>query len=425
MERYNINNESWQALYNKVGGSVGEGLCDALGYLYDLYEPELVDWFVGLYDAKIGGWYYSESGRDNERAEVNGKTALLLPDAESTYQALRFIRSSGMTKDNFDKSIPERMRNKIAAFIRGLQDPDGFFYHPQWGKDITVSRRGRDSWWAHAMLEVFGVPMKYPTMATAQKSESPGEMLIPDHLKSAESFKKYLSEQNIETGSYGLGNTLASQILQIKGMGYTDILIDYLDAHQHKDTGHWHPVSNYAAINGLMKVSGLYGHGGRAIPHAMEAAASAIAAISSDEPIVGIVDLWNTWVAVSQLRSNQREFGGEEGARIADKILSEVRRIAPEAIRKSRDKITPFKKPKGAFSYLKDYPAPLSQGAIVTVPGVHEGDVNATLMGCSELITTIYSALGLSDVRVPLYDAEDYESYLALLNAKMDECEGK
>lgn len=424
MRKYNIQDKGWQTLRDKVGGTVGENLCDAFGYLYDLYEPELIDWFAGLYDPRIGGWYYSESARDNERAEVNGKSALLLPDAESTYQALRFIRSSGMTTENFDKSIPERMRSKIADFIRNLQDPDGFFYHRQWGKDITVSRRGRDSWWAHSMLEVFGVPMKYPTISTAEKSESKGEMLIPEHLKSAESFKKYLSEQNIATGSYGLGNTLASQILEIKGMGYTDILIDYLNANQHADTGHWHPVSNYAAINGLMKVSGLYGHGGKAIPHALEAAASAIDAINSDEPIVGIVDLWNTWVAVSQLRNNQREFGGEEGARIADEILEQVRRIAPSAIRKSRDKITPFKKPKGAFSYLKDFPAPLSQGAIVTIPGVYEGDVNATLMGCSELITTVYSALGLSDVRVPLYDTEDYERFLALLNASMDACEG-
>ena len=45
-------------------------------------------------------------------------------------------------------------------------------------------------------------------------------------------------------------------------------------------------------------------------------------------------------------------------------------------------------------------------------------------MGCSELITTVYSALGLADVRVPLYDTEDYERFLALLNASMDACEG-
>ena len=418
MKPYDRSAPEWQRLISAVGDG-GEELADALGYLYSLYEPELIDWFASLYDPEIGGYYYSESARDNESCEYQGRFAKLLPDAESTYQALRFFRSSGMTEDNFDRSIPPKMKEQIVSFILNLQDPDGFFYHPQWGKNIGISRRGRDAWWCKDMLDVFGVKPKYPIMSASTTSDEKKEILIPDHLKSAESFRDYLSGLDIAEGSYGVGNTLASQINQIKAMGYTDILIDFLDAHQHSESGHWHPVSNYSAINGLMKISGLYAHASRPIPNAEAAACSAIDAIVSDEPIVGIVDLWNTWVSVNQIAANQRRFAGEGGDRLADGIIASVRRIAPAAIRCSRDKIEPFKKPRGAFSYCRDFPAPCSQGALITVPLLYEGDVNATLMGCSELRTAIYSSLGLSSVAVPLYDGDDYKRYLALLEEKI------
>lgn len=411
------NSEAWERLADRVGGEVGARLAESIRSLYSLYSAGLVDWFVGLYDADIGGFYYSQSARDNDTVEIEGKAYKLLPDAESTYQALRFIRSSGMSSDNFDKSIPEWMRRDIVKFIYNLQDPDGFFYHPQWGKDIGVSRRGRDLWWAKDMLSVLGSPMKYPTMDSAAPAEKK-ELLIPDHLKSREAFREYLESFDIDKGSYGMGNTLASQNQQIKAMGYMDMCADYLTAHQHADTGHWHFETSYSAINGLMKISGVYNLAERAIPHALEGARSAIEALIAPEPIVGIVDLWNTWVAINQLASNQRRFGGEEGERLADEIVREVWTLAPRAIEVTKEKITPFKKEMGSFSYCRDFPAPRSQGAVVTVPLLWEGDVNATLMATSELTTAIYSSLALKDDRVWMFGHEEYERYLSLLEAK-------
>ena len=46
----------------------------------NFFDPEkLIRWWAGLYDPEIGGFYYSNSARDN---------AGFLPDMESTYQIL-------------------------------------------------------------------------------------------------------------------------------------------------------------------------------------------------------------------------------------------------------------------------------------------------------------------------------------------------
>ena len=412
------NNILWEKLADRIGGEVGVRLAESIRYLYSLYSSELADWFAGLYDPTVGGFYYSQSARDKEYAEYEGERCRLLPDAESTYQALRFIKSSGMSGDNFDKSIPARMREQIINFVYNLQDPDGFFYHPQWGKNIGISRRGRDAWWAKDMLSIFGVPMKYQTMETATPATNK-ELLIPDHLKSREAFKKYLIDSDIANKSYSLGNSLASQHAQIRAMGYMDMCVDFITEHQHADTGHWHPVTSYGAINGLMKISGVYNLAGRPIPHALEGARSAIEALIAPEPIVGIVDLWNTWVAISQLTANLRKHGGDEGASQADEIVRDVWTLAPRAIEITREKIAPFKKEMGSFSYLRDFPAPKSQGTMVTVPMLPEGDVNATLMATSELTTAIYSSLSLADDRVWMFGREEYERYISLLEAKI------
>ena len=94
--------EKWEAIKNRVGGKSGEAIVDALKDLYTIYGEELIDWYAGLYDPKIGGYYYSNSARDNE--SYAGVT--LLPDLESTYQVLSFLSKSGMLDYTSFLSLP-------------------------------------------------------------------------------------------------------------------------------------------------------------------------------------------------------------------------------------------------------------------------------------------------------------------------------
>ena len=220
--------ELWQELADKTTPELSE----AMRELYSLYSDELVDWFAGLYDTEIGGYYYSQSARDNEKTVFNDKEYLLLPDAESTCQALGFWSGTGMaekTGGTYVSALPDWMKDDIADYIYGLQDPDGYFYHPQWGKNISLSRRARDFNWSVSMLENFGRKPKYSTILDTDKDEKKdSETLIPDHLSSPEKFAEYLENTNINERSYNIGNQLSSQFAQIKAMGLGDQLIEIL-----------------------------------------------------------------------------------------------------------------------------------------------------------------------------------------------------
>ena len=104
--------------------------------LYDVFDESIYIWMAGLWDRDRGAFYYSESARD---------THLYLPDIESTAQILKFLNVSGMLRRAEGECImriPSKMRESIVNFARSLQDPDGYFYHEQWGKNISVSRLG-------------------------------------------------------------------------------------------------------------------------------------------------------------------------------------------------------------------------------------------------------------------------------------------
>ena len=406
--------ELWQELAEKTTPELSR----AMREIYSLYSDELVDWFASLYDIDIGGFYYSASARDNEKTVHNDKEYLLLPDAESTCQALGFIGGAGLAEDvdrAYEKAIPAWMAEGIANYIYGLQDPDGYFYHPQWGKNISLSRRGRDFNWSISMLERLGRKPKYPTILDNPGEEKSAETLIPDHLSSPEKFSEYLEKTNINEMSYNIGNQLAAQFTQIKAMGLDDQLIAFLDAHQHPESGHWHKELNYYAVNGIMKISGVYNNAGKPLPNAMAAAKSAIFAITSDETVNAVVDLWNTWIAVRAIVNNLRKFGEDDKAAEIVKTLWDN---APAMIRKSREKIAPFRKEMSSFSYGRVHACPTSQGAPVTCGFQKEGDINATVISSYLLINSIFNALDIPNLKIPMYSTKDRERFVEILEKR-------
>lgn len=401
--------EKWSELEKITTPEVTE----ALKKLYSLYDVEIVDWIAGLYDHKIGGFYFSNTARDLESVTYNGKTTRLLPDVESTLQALNFLIGSGIAPDGYEKFIPDRMKKQIGEFVLGLQDEDGFFYHEQWGKEITVSRRARDFNWSTAILDTLGLKPKYPTIVDTGSEKKSTVTLIPDHLKNPEAFFEYMESLKVWENSWSCGNTLSAQFVQIKSQGLDEMCIDYLTRHQHPETGHWHHTSNYYAINGLMKISGAYNQAEKPIPHAKEAAYSALAAIGSGEPFSAITDLWNIWVSFTNIGRNLRNFGGEEGARLADEITAAVRRDAAKAILTTADQVAGFKKPDFGFGYHKNSPSGFSQGMPVSTDTLTDGDLNGNLMATTHMIMMIYNALEIpKDKRVPLFGKAEGERFI-------------
>lgn len=439
----------WQALADKVGGEAGEELVDSLKVLYTLYSDNLISWFANLYDAETGGWYYSNSARDNEG---------FLPDAESTQQALRFIDDSGMiaTVGKLNEAIPEKMANQIVFFIKELQHPNGYFYHPQWGKDRIdghISRRSRDLGWCVSILSTFGQLPYYDTPTGVKgtgrvDAVSAGGITsilgssaalavsrvvatstteVDYRLENEESFRAYLAELDIKNESYGVGNELTAfsseiiardKVLASKGYKYSlmDILIEWLNENQNPENGLWHAKSDYYGVNGLMKISGVYGKAEVLLPNAELAARSAMAAITTTEEPDAVTDVYNTWYAVNRVLTHMKEYGTSADAERAEEIRTELQTEAPAAIYATAQKLSLFGKPDGSFSYTQRYSSEMSQQMPAAMPNSIEGDVNATIMCSSDILNYLYSALGLSDYFVPIYTYNDWRSYLSILD---------
>ena len=221
---------------------LGKEAADALRDHYKLFDDRYYKWMASLYDPAIGGFYYSKSAQNTDG---------YYPDLESTKQALAFFSNSGMTRKyaSINEAYPQWMKDQIINFVKPLQCPeDGYFYHPQWGKDIIPSRLSRDLGWATGTLKDFGAKPKWDTpnghkgefgpppksaLAAAKGSGEEGAAsaasVYPERLRTVENFRRYLvCELNgnsdpydltpnlIRSKSYPIGNNMNAQAGQIK-----------------------------------------------------------------------------------------------------------------------------------------------------------------------------------------------------------------
>ncbi len=470
-----LDEEYISAKWAEFEKEAGKEITDALKQLYAIYSSDMVLWAANLYEPNIcvckglygeetcsgtkycgtAGFYFSNSARN---------TLGFLPDVESTNQLLNFLASSGLCY-NYDNSyaniLPEDMKKAIGDFVVALQEPNGYFYHPQWGIEFTdtkISRRARDLNWSVSILTNFGRKPIYNTpsgvegggdvASAAPIKELTGRLgggssvslvsaviAVADdayapQLQSLDAFKAYIASLDIRNQSYVVGNELTSQNSQIinrdKEIGteddptpLMDYLIGWLNENQNPETGHWdfkkpgeEGYDAYYGVNGLLKISGIYNSAKRVIPHAREAANSAIAAIIDPTPIDAVVDLYNTWFAISNILTNLRQYGDSEDAAEADDIVIGLREMAPSAIIVSRDKISVFFKPDGSASYARDHSSSHSQGCPVAIPNTNEGDVNGNVIASTGLVTNLLKALELDKFRVPIFGDVDRMRFL-------------
>ena len=393
--------------YAKWVKTVGKDIADELKKTYDLFDETLYIWLAGLWEPSVGGFYYSETARDYDG---------FLPDIESTAQALGYMQGVGLCQSRgatYSGAVSPEMRSSLLKFAKGLQyEDDGFFYHPQWGKDIVTSRRGRDLSWAVGVIKELGDTPTYPTPMDRAKSGADSSTL-PEYLRSTDAWREYLATLDIAHRSYSLGNLLQSQTIQIKGAGdeYVDILLDWLESTQNPENGTWEKEVNYASVNGLMKITLLYSAYRKKLPNADKAAESAIAATLSDEVPTGVTSVFNPWVCISNLIENLKNNGYSDKA---DALYSTLLSRGAEMIRITREKLLPYKAADGAYSYSRGKNAYLSQNAYVAIKDTDEAEVNGNGLATNGTVREIFRALRLE--RTPYFCAEDSELFLELLD---------
>ncbi len=425
--------------FDKLVSTLGEEAVKELKNLYGLYTEDLYIWMANLYDPAIGGFYFSNSGRNTEG---------FLPDLESTVQVLRALEEGGMFENyghDYGKAISVEMKAKIVEFIKSLQSPvDGAFYHPQWGTTIIDARRSRDMEWATSMLKVFGekpywnipngtlgeygvpgtpIPTASVTMPLIKNTANAvskvvltadAEVVLPTYLQSLDAWAKYIDGLKVTADPYTAGNTLASQhgMITVAGKEYEDYLIDYLNKTQNAELGIWADdgVLDFETANGLMKIGMIYVYFGRTIPNAENAIKSSLDIIMMPDDY-HICCVYNPWTVIDFLLDSIKNAEGEDRA---EQIRATVRARAAELIKETRNKIAKYAVGDGGFHYHIDGPTHYSQKAYVACSPVPESDVNASTIMSTNVTYCIAAALGVPYVQ--LWYNEDCEYFLDVVN---------
>lgn len=429
-------NAAWDAVLKQSDAET----VSALKEMYAMFDSKMLDWLADLYDPDTGGFYYSNSGRNHEG---------YLPDIESTAQAIDLLRISGAFDeygDDANAALPDWFKTKLISFVKGLQDPNGYFYHPQWTRamvDSRISRKSRDLTKGLSLLASLGAsptydildvkgdgmkadgtpvgfdkpilynrttdPLRLSGMASAVSKVVPASgASVPSNLASKEAFITYLNGLDLKKDSYTIGNDIASQAQEIKardeylasiGANYRlkDILQEWLFDNCYQTTGHWSPYADYDGLNGFMKISAACSALEIPLKYPEAAARSAINAITTEEYNLTVCYAYNTWFSINNIFSILNKcHPADQAALVISSIKAELKERAPELIRATTEKQSIFLREDGSFSYNENSTSSTSQGMPVAVPGMLEGDINATLICLADTCHQMFSALGYS-----------------------------
>ena len=429
---------------DKIGGDAeaAEAIVSSIKKLHSIYNNgySTVKWIANLYDPETGGFYYSNSARNNIG---------YLPDLESTSQALAIVEMvlsgySGNLTDYFGDEIA----GKFVSFAKDMQDINGYFYHPQWTRELVdknVAKRSRDVYNALLILDFFSATPTYDTpngvkgessIVTASKLTAPlslnnvtsvvkvvsaqsDEIYVPNHLKTKENFESYLSNLDIKANTATVSEELYSdtplylaidEILEEQGAGYrlTDILENYLRRNQNPITGLW--SDNYdnndgVAISDVPGVVRLYNALGIPVYYYSELIFTIVSAIESLDNPERITEITELWSALSAVVSNVRNYSDETQMVDVDRHLESVYQDFEDLINQTIKNVALFAEMDGSFSSTSGKTLGDVMGMPTSLSGIEEGDVSATFLATKVLWLSIFGALDVGSV--PIFYTSD------------------
>ena len=394
--------------YKELEKTHGKAVAEATEDFFGIYTDGIYKWLAGLWDRDLGGFYYCNSARDNDG---------FLPDIESTAQAMGNLEVTGIVSCPMD--FPKSMREKAIKFMQSKQDKeDGYFYHPQWGKEINTSRRGRDMHNALGIIRELGAEPLYTPACDrireqmANNTASSDNSTVPEHLRSKEAFVAYLEGLGINNNSYSVGHRIGAQAAEIIAAGLRDVAYDFLNSTQY-DNGLWEKELTYGASNGLMKIICAYRSLKGPMPRMDKAFDASIdIALSDADMYQGITCVYNPPFTILNLLTTMEELGDTDSlARSKKKLLDK----APELLRVTKEKVQKYAEPDGSFSYCEGYPAITSQGVSVCVPKLPESDVNANSLASGSR-TRLLKVLDIDSPTI--FDESDAMIFFELVGEK-------
>jgi hypothetical protein len=219
----------------------------------DLLFKNFYTWLSSLYDYETGGFYYAKSSITSSEFK---------PDIESTGQAIHILERS-----NLMRTLPEWMKIKFIEFFQKRQDSKtGFFYDPQNGMREVDRMVARALAYSVNCLSILGTKPLYPV--PGQK----GLDSLPEHLKTKEKLVKWMEERDWSYSWMACDNISATSIYmrnlpEKEKNEYLDIIWNFLERKQDKETGMWGEGRPYVKISGAFKLSLFYNNLGQNMPN--------------------------------------------------------------------------------------------------------------------------------------------------------------
>lgn len=430
-------------ILKEVGNNedIAEHTIEELKTLYDFLNPDFktVVWLANLYDPETGGFYYSNSARNNEG---------YLPDLESTADALGLVKAiladyNGSLTDFFGKDIAER----FISFAKDMQSADnGYFYHPQWPKaavDAIDIRLSRDLMSALSILSDFGARPTYDTpngvkgelgqggvktssalVAPLEKTSAAvavaavsneDDIYITPHLTSESNFKEYLSSLNSGARMLDSLKALNAQIPQImfvdeelkkNGESYRlkDMLVGWITSKCDPDTNLWgpHETINSDSLEILYEVVSIHNRLGKELYQSGSYIEKIAYFIVVDMEKANINDLASSWIVISSISENLHLFSDSF---TAETYLQEMYTRIPTLLENTRLKLAELLKIDGSFMTQTGKTDGMSNGVPVALVTADEGNVSATLAATKNIWFAIFKALNIGNV--PVYMTSD------------------
>ncbi len=403
--------------------------------IYNL-DYETVKWLVNLYDPETGGFYYSNSARNNIG---------YLPDIDSTYKALIISKSIaegyGGTLKEF---LGEKISNGIIAFVKNMQNSeDGYFYHTQWSQNLinkNQERKDNDVIAATNILALLGAQPTYDTpngvkgegrntpasKLTNTLSESSmlsvsrvvasaeSEIYIPPHLRSKESFTAYLEELKIRSDTVAVCEALYAEIplyrerdkvLEQEDADYrlVDLVMNYIKQTQNSDTGLWSGDSvSYEEIEELISIVKLYNVFGEAVPHHYQIIKTIASFMRFNTEIDDIGVISKVWLSLATVIENIITYGYEYEVNMSlENLYSDIDGL----IRITKEQLLNFKKTYGSFSVTFSGDDSEYLGMPVAAPRIKEGNINGTFIALNDIYLSVFKVLNVG--YIPMFDAAD------------------
>ncbi len=374
-------------------------ILNSLERIKGLFSTDMLCWLARLFDPETGGFYYSNSAKDNEE---------FLPDIESTNQVLAILERSGVISSYDD--MPSLIKREIAFFVSQREDREtGLFFHPQWKYEVSRShlpRLSRDLDAAYTLSSELSFEISVKGEDSKKVLNGLRKRGLAEHLSSREAVISYLESMplNHENASF-----LTSQHYLFKSAELHEAVCDWLISKQDPATGFFDDAGKRESVCTFHALSWFFIASKRFIPNSERAVSNILKHLTSDH--VGTISYTSAcWRSLYNILNNIKKYTSDCEDTV-NNIVEEIYSHSERALKNTYDVMSASRRSDGSFSYMPDRATPISHGMRVAADDRVEGDVNATLLAIVTLIST-YGALELDASKTPIYNHSDFAYFL-------------